>query len=1166
MYKIFTAIVCGMHSCISSKFLTVMKLAIVLWVVTILQVNAASYAQKISLKVTNKPLVEVLDQISQQTNCSFLYNSTILKTAKPVSFSVVDKSLNEVLEICFKDQPLTYVLNANTVVIKSPRGVATPTAQIDNVTVNGTVTDDAGRPLVGVTVLLKGTAIGIATDAKGKFALNLPDKAGILVFSLMGFTPVEIPVVGQTVFNVSLKEKPSALNDVIVTGYTSQRKKDIAGSVAIIDLSAARNLPSNSTEQLLQGQAAGVTVVTQGAPGAGSYVFVRGISNFQNSQPLYVIDGVQGGSMSNISPNDIESIQVLKDAGAASIYGVSGGNGVVIITTKRGKQGKTVFTYDAYYGMQIPKGGNVFDKLSPSEMSTLTYQVGDLTTSKQIYPGGAGTLPVYAYQGPGVAGVGNANYDLSQYHFDASNPANNFLIQKFNQGGTDWFHALFKASPIQYHTFSASGASNKNSYFFSLGYLNDQGTEIKTYQKRYETRINTVFSLTPHIRVGENAFVYYKVLPQDGFANQNQGDPILNSALILPQIPVYDIAGNYGGVYASTGSLPLGSASNPVATQNMLKNQYFKTWNIQGNVFAEVDFLKHFTAKTMIAGNIGNNYGYGYSTFYYQDSHPLNPNTVYENAQYSSQYNWTNTVQYKQLFQKHSVSLLAGYEQRHTEGRAVDASGTNLYSTDPNYADVSNATTNILAHSYPFQPTSTVSIFGKLDYIYNNKYILDATIRRDGFSAFYPGKQFGNFPSVSLAWRISQEGFLKTINWINDLKLRASYGIAGNNSNVPGANAYSFFSSSFDNGYYAINGGNRTVQGFYNSNIGNQNTTWETDKILNFGIDATLFNHLDLNLEIYKKSISGLLFQEPLPSIIGGGNAPYINLGNVENKGFDIAATYHGGGSRDFRYNIGVNITAYRNKISSLPGKYFDETTSQVNDITREELGHPIGSFFGYKVTGFYSPADIANNAVPKYVGAVAGAFKYADLNGDGIINDSDRGFIGNPNPQFTYGVNLNASYKHFDFTMILYGSQGNKDFDLNKFFTDFYQSGPTAKSKGVLYSSYGAPGVTNPTLPIQTDNNPMGTTQISSFYVQNGSFLKCRVAQLGYSFSSDLFKKMNISKLHVYIQATNLFTITKYTGLDPELPPVSGNALGVDLGNYPSNQKQFILGLNLAF
>ncbi len=410
--------------------------------------------------------------------------------------------------------------------------------------------------------------------------------------------------------------------------------------------------------------------------------------------------------------------------------------------------------------------------------------------------------------------------------------------------------------------------------------------------------------------------------------------------------------------------------------------------------------------------------------------------------------------------------------------------------------------------------------------------------------------------------------------------MRGSYGEAGNNGNIGGNNAYSSYSSGTGVSYYGIAGNNNSItQGFYQNQNGNPNVTWETDKITNVGLDATLFNHLDLTVEWYQKKISGLLFTLPLPSTAGGANAPVINVGDVQNKGLDISASYHARVGNDFTFNIGANITTYKSLITYIPSPgYFDFGYSRDNDIVRNEVGHPIGAFFGYQTMGIYqSDEDAAKGAT--YAGAKAGSFIYKDVNGDGKIDANDRTWIGNPNPKFTYGLNLSANYKKFDFTMVLYGSQGNKDFNYVKYWTDFYSTFQGGKSldlynKGAIVVDG---KVTNPsaTLPAASFSQALGSSTVSSFYVENGSFLKCRVAQLGYTFDPALLNKIGVDKLHLYVQANNLFTITKYTGLDPELVPSLSNngtgvnqsaAFGIDYGAYPNNQKQYVVGVNLTF
>lgn len=1049
------------------------------------------------------------------------------------------------------------------------------------------------QPVLGATVQVKGSKTGAtSTGTDGTFSLKLPATftKGTLVITAIGFEAYSVPLAGNDNLGVILlTQANTTLNDVIVTGYTAQKKKDITGAVAVVDVSDAKKIPATSSEQLLQGQASGVTVINSGAPGGPSTVFVRGISNFGHTQPLYVIDGVQVGDMSFVNPNDIESISVLKDAGAAAIYGIAGGNGVVVVTTKKGRPGRTVLNYDAYFGTQRPLSGNVWHLMNPQQQSQLAFTANDAAT-KSLYPGGPGVIPTYGYHGStaagafGTSGVTNDAGILPYYVFDANNPGNDFLVQQFATGaGTDWFHAVFKPAFQQNQTISASGGGDRSSYFFSFNYVNQNGTLINTYEKRYQVRLNTVFNVKNRVRIGENAMITYR--ENNGGYNgdqQQEGGSIAYTFREMPIIPIYDVKGNFGGGYDGPSGEPLGNGSNPYAIMQRAKTNKAHFVFVEGNIFAEADIAKNFLARTSIGGRLYNQYYWniGYNPYENYESHN-NPNGASEHEQMSSTYNWTNTVTYKQTFGKHNIQVLGGFEVKQFAGREFNAFTQGLFSLDPNYVQLQFGTPTTAPTSYIYQPTSTESFFGRLDYTYNDRYILGATVRRDGYSIFFPGHQWGTFPSVSLGWRLSEEEFLKSVTWINNLKLRGSYGEAGNNGNIGGNNAYSSFASGNGQSYYGIAGGIASVtQGFYQNQIGNPNVTWETDKITNIGLDGTLFNnHWDFTVEWYKKAISGLLFTNPLPSTVGGATRPVINIGDVQNTGVDITTTYHGKVGQDFAFNISANITTYKSLITSIPGKgYFDAGASRDLNIVRNQVGHPIGAFYGYKVLGIYqSDADAAKG--PTYKGAAAGSFIYQNTKPDSIINADDRTFIGNPNPDFTYGLNLNASYKGFDFTMVLYGSQGNQDFNYVKYWTDFYSTFQGGKNLD-LYNKAAIVSngrVTNPgaTLPAASFSQAMGSSTVSSFYVESASFLKCRVAQLGYTINPSLVKKAGIDKLHFYIQATNLFTITKYTGPDPELIPslnVNGSgvnqsaAFGIDYGAYPTNQKVFMVGVNLTF
>jgi len=1054
---------------------------------------------------------------------------------------------------------------------------------------------DDKLPVVGASVRIKGTNTGAVTDVNGDFTLTL-SPGNVLVVSYIGYVTQEVTVRGGEFLTISLQPSASTLNEVVVTGYTTQVKKDISGSVAVVDVTDAKKIPATSSEQLLQGQATGVTVINSGAPGAASTVFIRGINSFGNTTPLYVVDGVQVGDMSLVNPNDIESITVLKDAGAAAIYGVSGGNGVVLVTTKKGKAGKATISYDGYYGDQEPIGGNPYNLMNPEQQSALAFTAGDKPT-ENLYPGGPGTIPTYGYHGgSAVAVFGNAGVTsnpavLQYYNFDPANPGNDFLIQQFATGkGNDWFHDVFTSAPSQSHTLTGSGGTDKSTYLFSFNYLNQTGTLLSTYEKRYQVRVNTTTSaLNNHVRFGESGFVTYR--ENNGGYNgsqQNEGSEIAYTFREMPLIPVYDVSGiHFGGGYDGPSGEPLGNGSNPYAigfrnTPASGTNAHFVT--VEGNIFAEADIAKYITARTSIGGLLYNQYYWNLTYNPYEDYEGhLNGNGASENEQLATNYNWTNTIVYKETFGKHKVQLLAGYEQKEQRGRGLSATNNNYFSLDPNYVTIGAGTPQSPPSSYIVQPTAIESFFGKLDYSFNDRYILGASIRRDGSSLFYPGHQWGTFPSVSAAWRVSQEDFLKGVSWINDLKLRGSFGEGGSLGTVGGGNAYSSYGSGPGASYYAINSGNSLQQGFYQGQIGNPNVTWETDKITNVGFDASLFNHFDLSVEYYHKYVSGLLFPLPLPATVGGGSAPEVNVGDVQNTGLDIAASYHGRASQDFTYSIGANITTYKSMIvkESNTANFFDTGGNRDLPIVRDEVGHPIGEFYGYQVEGIYQNAQQVAS-LPGYTGAAPGSFIYKDVNGQGSINPGgSRTWLGNPNPNFTYGLNLNASYKRWDFTMVLYGSQGNKDWNYVKYWTDFYGTFQGGKSLSLFDKAAVVQNgiVTNPsaTVPAASFTQDLGSSANSSYYVEDGSFLKCRVAQIGYTFDPLMLKRIGFDKLHIYGQVTNLFTITKYTGLDPELVPSLNNqggqgsstqsaAFGIDYGAYPNNQRQYILGVNLTF
>ena len=1061
-------------------------------------------------------------------------------------------------------------------------------------TVTGKVINSGDKqPVAGATVQVKNTNTISQTGSDGNFSIKVPSDTSSLLITVIGYEQLEFPTAGKIKLgDINLKSATATLNDVVVTGYSTQRKKDITGSVAVVNMANAKQVPSGSTESVLQGQAAGVTVINSGAPGGNSTVRIRGITSVGSSEPLVIIDGTPG-SLHDVNVNDIESIQVLKDAGAASIYGVRGSNGVVIVTTKKGKSGKVQLSYDAYYGSQRPlsRGFNLANPTETGNALWREYLNDGLTPADKQY--GNGPQPVVPdYITPYGAMEGDPRTDPSKYALYSNQ------ITRANKAGTDWFHEIFKPAPVMNHNLAASGGGDKSSYYFSFNYLDQQGTLINTSLQRYSVRMNTTFSLlNNHIRVGENAYVLYKQNP--GYLNLpgvNSSNPITMAYSAPPIIPVYDIMGNFAG----TGSQGLGNSQQPVAVMSRQKNNHNNDWQMNGNVFAELDIVKHLMARTSVGGQVDNFYRNAFVyTAYENAENATNPNSYLENYGWNSNLTWTNTLRYSNVIaQKHNLTALIGSEYINYNGRAVGATRGGYFITNPsnlttdpnlwtlNFGSPSGQTnSNITSNNGLQTPYSSAlfSLFGRVDYAFNDKYLMSATVRRDGSSVFAPDKRYGVFPAFTAGWRISQENFMKNVGWISDLKIRGGWGKLGSISNINPTNSYTLFGSAANRSYYDINGtSTSSAPGLYTSQYGNTNTSWERDIITNVGFDASLFrSKLDVTIEYYEKKISGLIFL-PLTIGTGGGAAlPYVNAGNIANKGVDASATYHGTIHKDFRFDVTGTFTSYNNKVQSLPaGEQYVNINSGNTTYSRLQPGQPVGAFYGYQVLGlFQNQEDVTKS--PKQDAAAPGRFKYKDVNGDGVINSFDRTFFGNPNPKFTAGLNISLSYKQFDFATFFYASVGNDILNNVRGSTDFPQQFGNAMSKRVALHSAtlvnDAGELTNildpqahvldpnSTVPIlERQANFSNATVLNSYTLENGSFLKNKSLTLGYTIPGEKLQRLHIDRFRLYVQAINLFTVTKYTGLDPEIGG-SNTLFGIDGSNYPNNQRTFYVGLNIA-
>ncbi|MBB6501268.1 SusC/RagA family TonB-linked outer membrane protein [Pedobacter cryoconitis] len=1054
------------------------------------------------------------------------------------------------------------------------------------------IASDDKMPIIGASIKIKNSPGGTTTDANGAFALQVKP-TDVLIVSFVGYGTKEVPVGRQSNVTIVLLADNNNLTEVVVTGYTSQRKKDLTGAVSVVNMGLLKSQPAASAVEALQGKATGVQIINDGAPGATPQIRIRGVSTINNNEPLYVIDGVPfEGKLSWLNQNDIESLQVLKDASSASIYGSRANNGVVIITTKKGVAGTPKITFDTYFGIQAPRKSSFPKMMNPQQYADYLfagYKNAGLTplTGTNYGNGATPTLPDYLVAGPKTGqDVTPADADPSKYNY-SRDPATFYQITKANKQGTNWFDEITDSAPIQNYQLSATGGGENATYTFSGGYLDQKGTIRYTGFKRYNFRTNTnISAFNKRVRFGENAQYSYSegyglgVNPNVSGDYQDQGSAIGWAYRIPTIIPVYDIMGNFAGSRGSN----LGNAENPLAFLYRAKDNKNKSNFFFGNVFAEGDIIPGLVLRTNFGLRYENFNGLSMRYPNLEFSEGNNSNNLNEYQGYNTEWTWTNTLNYSKVInEKHRLNVLVGTEAIRSRTRQLNGGRNDFFLLgNQDYYYLNTGSSNISNSSYG-SIGSLFSLFGKIDYSYHDRYLASITMRRDGSSNFGPANKYGFYPAASAAWRISEEDFMKSIKWVTDLKLRVGYGRTGN-QRIPGNQYLNIFQSSISSAAYAVGGGNNLTTGVWQNQYQNPNIKWESLSSLNIGLDFTLLSGaFDGSLDWYNRKTTDMLYPVPLPSTaVGLGSSPYQNVGDMSNKGVEFSLAYHYGRKEDspFKFDVGVNFSKNVNKIVKLaPGidkQPYGNYRSLQTSIMEE--GQPFGAFYGYKVAGIYqNAADLAK--YPSYTGARVGGFRYADVNGDGKIDPSDRTIIGNPNPDFMYSLSLNASYKNFDIAAFFNGVQGNDLYEATRYFTDF----PTfdgARSTRLL----NAWSPTNPTSMIPSSYVGVSDLEYasSSYYVQKGSYFRMKNIQIGYSFpTTKMFgPKSGINKLRVYVSATNLFTITKYTGLDPEVsqtrdasaavgnagPPADTfSALGVDKGVYPS-PRQFLIGINVGF
>ncbi|QIP11373.1 TonB-dependent receptor [Spirosoma aureum] len=1158
--------------------------------------------RKINIRITNQDFISVLSSIEKQADVKFTYRPKLVMATQRMTLTVVNESLGQVLDRLLHPLQIKYKVIKNQIIL-SPLTTQSdevrmqyqsdsPTESLADITVAGTVTDEKGEPLPGVTVVVKGTARGTTTDAHGVYRISVPDANSILLVSFVGYTTKEVSLGNRTEINVQLEASNNQLTEVVVTGYTTQQKKDIIGAVSVVKASDLTATPSANLVAQLQGRAAGVTVSSTGDPGSSASIRIRGFASYGNNNPLYVIDGVPTTDASRINPQDVESIQVLKDASSASIYGARAANGVIIITTKGGKMGKTTLTYDTYYGVQSTPLNRIPKLLNTSELLTYLDKTTATTFVDPIF-GQHGSFAIpdryivsNGFKGGVSASDPRANPDLYTIA-DYTNPYQIFQTSP----GTNWFDAMSQKGIIQSHQLTASGGNDKSTFSLGMNYFNQQGTFKNTGYDRYSLRLNSSFSPTSFLTVGENLQVSYDNRRGDAtvIGETSAWAYALRSASF---IPVYDIKGGYGG------SLVGGTAGvgyNPVSYLERRKDWTNQNLRAFGNVFAQVNINKDLALRTSIGIDARNGTLQRAFLKEYEASQSRRVTQLTEASNNYLSWTWSNTLTYqKKIAQLHDIKVLLGTEAIKNTGRGLFGAKSNYDFESNNFlslntglpqslGDVSANDADINRNTLLFS-NSLFSYFGRLDYILKDKYLFNATFRRDGSSLFGPAVRYANFPSLGVGWRISDEAFLKSVSWLNELKLRAGWGQMGSISNVPAFNQYSTYSAAPGSNYYDINGTNiGSTQGYGASSQGNLQTKWETTETTNIGLDANILQgKWSFAVDVYTKNTRDLL----VPSLRNGlellVTKPLVNLGTMRNTGIDLQITNQGRITSELKYDATLTFTHYKNQLTKLN----DENTAQLVAASRitnaliTTQGQAVSSFYGYQLDGFYNNQEEVN-AGPKINGApgVVGSWKYKDVNGDGNITTADRTVLGSPHPNFQMGLNLGFSWKGFDLSTFVFWNQGNQLYNYTKYFTYMGVLGGSVAS-GKLHDAWTpetAATARTPQLGVGATNGYTAfvTGNSSSFYVENGSYLRGKTIQLGYSFPKTLLKTIKLSNLRIYAQAQNFFTITKYTGADPDLGLVSGASveqtassdqnLGVDYSGYP-NPRQFLLGLNVSF
>lgn len=1114
-----------------------MKITALLLVATLTIVNAANtYSQTASLSVEakNQTIQSVLEHIESQSEFKFFYNTKQVNTNRLVSIHAKKQNVFDVLADLFQNTDIKYEVLDKNIILTSKKetaagGGGTAISQQDK-SIGGVVVDQNGEPVIGANVMIKGTTTGSITSLNGDFALDNVPSSAVLVVSYIGYLTKEVPVGGQQSLRIVLTEDTQTLEEVVVVGYGTMKKSDITGAIASVDKDKIARQPVANVSSALQGLATGVSVTSNsGSPGSASTIRIRGVGTVNDAEPLYVVDGMPVTDINYLSASDIQSMEILKDASASAIYGSRGANGVILITTKKGAVGKTTVTFDAYWG--VSKLLNNLDLMSGAEWYDLQSEINKVK-----------------------AAAGVAQIDLSLVDRNTS---------------TDWMDEISRSAFMHNYSVGISGGkADDYKYNVGINYLNQEGTIKKTEYERINVRqssektiVKNLLTVGTNVSISKSNSSGISEYNNSGLYDADYG-VISNAIRVEPVVPAMKPDGSYG-------SSPYIDYYNPLA-DIMYSDQGNKNLAVIGNIYGELEIIKGLKLKSSFGAEIRRAEAKSFSPVYFvSNSQKNDESSLSKSHTNGNYYTFENTITYIQTFaEKHSLNLLAGYTNEWGKREVLGLSGrdfigeaSNLHYIDATL-DKSKTTGTNNATDY-----GLISYLGRLHYEFDNRYLVTASVRRDGSSKFAKDNRWGNFPSFALGWRINNETFFKNLNanWVSSLKLRAGWGQIGN-QNIGSYLDRSLLSLWTQYGALFGAGSNETLyQGIAVRRLGNSNIKWETTESMNIGLDASFFNSkLIFSFEYYNKTTKDMLLAAPMPKYMGYFDDTYTNIGAANNRGVELNLEWRDK-INDFEYSVGFNLSTIRNRMTKLNGG-----TPIPSGVLRQQYatytneGLPIGAFYGYVTDGLIQTEE--QLATVKKAGyqpnAQLGDVFFVDTNQDGKLDEKDKQMIGNPIPDVIYGVNLGMAWKGFDVSLQFGGTIGNDIFNAMRLYT-YSLTDITNKDRALL--NYWTPSHTNTDIPRLDAADYNNNNRLSDRYVENGSYLRLRNVQVGYTLPSSFVKKMMLQHVRVYLSGQNLFTITDYSGIDPEVGQSASLSRGIDYGIYPQS-RVITGGINVTF